>query len=114
MSSTGKILHKGQVTIPTVVRRQAGLSEGDLVTFAFQRGKIIITPVSAVKENKFSTREEDTPTERRALSSRLAEARKGPYYGPFRSGTEIEAFLKKWKARDATRPNKPVRLKKTG
>ena len=44
MSITTKIQHKGQVTIPTRVREQAGLSKGDLVNFAFQRGKIVITP----------------------------------------------------------------------
>jgi AbrB family looped-hinge helix DNA binding protein len=44
MNTTARIQHKGQVTIPTSVRRQAGLSKGDLVNFAFQRGKIVITP----------------------------------------------------------------------
>src|ERR1035438_3694929 len=44
MNTTAKIQHKGQVTMPTSVRRQAGLSKGDLVNFAFQRGKIVITP----------------------------------------------------------------------
>ena len=44
MNTTAKIQHKGQVTIPTSVRRLAGLSKGDVVNFAFQRGKIVITP----------------------------------------------------------------------
>ena len=39
----------------------------------------------------------------------LAEAEKGPYYGPFKSGAEVAAFLKKWKAKGA-----PAKLKKTG
>jgi AbrB family looped-hinge helix DNA binding protein len=44
MNATAKIQHKGQVTIPTRLRNQAGLSKGDLVEFTFQRGKIVITP----------------------------------------------------------------------
>jgi bifunctional DNA-binding transcriptional regulator/antitoxin component of YhaV-PrlF toxin-antitoxin module len=39
MNTTAKIQHKGQVTIPTSVRRQAGLSKGDVVNYAFQRGR---------------------------------------------------------------------------
>ena len=38
MNTTAKIQHKGQVTIPTSVRRLAGLSDGDSVNVAFQRG----------------------------------------------------------------------------
>jgi AbrB family looped-hinge helix DNA binding protein len=44
MNTTAKVQNKGQVTIPTSVRRQAGLSKGDLVSFDFQQGKIVITP----------------------------------------------------------------------
>jgi len=39
MNTTAKIQHKGQVTIPTSVRRQAGLSKGDLVNFTFTRSQ---------------------------------------------------------------------------
>ncbi|MBI3883262.1 MAG: AbrB/MazE/SpoVT family DNA-binding domain-containing protein, partial [Sphingobacteriales bacterium] len=45
MNNTGKIQNKGQVTIPTSVRRQARLNKGDLVSFSFQGGNIIVTPV---------------------------------------------------------------------
>ena|SRR5579872_4146865 len=44
MNTSCKIQNKGQVTIPTVIRRQAGLQRGDLVNFAFQHGKVILTP----------------------------------------------------------------------
>ena len=53
MNTTAKIQHKGQVTIPTSVRRQAGLSQGDLVNFAFQRGKIVITPRLVIDRAQF-------------------------------------------------------------
>src|SRR5262245_2160335 len=108
--NTGKIQNKGQVTIPTAVRRKAGLSKGDVVSFAFQRGKIIITPMLVFDRSKFPTADDEyTPAQRRAIDARLAKARKGPYHGPFRNGAEVEAFLKTWKAKA-----KPARLKKTG
>ena len=33
--------------------------------------------------------------QRRATDASLAESKKGPYYGPFKSGAEIAAFMKK-------------------
>jgi AbrB family looped-hinge helix DNA binding protein len=48
MSTVSRIQHKGQVTIPTRLRNQAGLSKGDLVEFSFHRGKIVITPKVAI------------------------------------------------------------------
>ena len=39
-----KIHRKGQMTLPIKLRSLAGISEGDLVEAAFQRGKIVITP----------------------------------------------------------------------
>ena len=53
MNTTGKIQNKGQVTIPTAVRRQAGLNKGDLVIFAFQRGKIVMTPKLVIDGSRF-------------------------------------------------------------
>ena len=110
MNSTGKIQNKGQVTIPTAVRRQAGLAKGDLVNFAFQRGRIIITPRLVIDRSKFPTADHDyTAEQRRAVDRGIAEGRRGPYYGPFKDGAEVEAFLRKWKAK-----GKPAKLKKTG
>jgi len=95
MNTTGKIQNKGQVTIPTAVRRQAGLSKGDLVNFAFQRGKIIITPRIVIDRSKFPTADDEyTPAQRRVIDAQLAEARKGPYYGPFNTADEMVAHMK--------------------
>ncbi len=75
MNTTGKIQNKGQVTIPTVVRRQAGLSKGDLVNFAFQRGKIVITPKIVIDRSRFPTADDEyTPAQRRRIDARLAKA----------------------------------------
>ena len=53
MNAMAKIQDKGQVTIPTSVRRQAGLSKGDLVNIAYRRGKIVITPKLAIDPSQF-------------------------------------------------------------
>jgi AbrB family looped-hinge helix DNA binding protein len=75
MNTTGKIQNKGQVTIPTAVRRQAGLSKGDLVNFAFKRGQIVITPRVVIDRSKFPTADGDyTPAQRKIIDARLAEA----------------------------------------
>ena len=75
MNATGKIQNKGQVTIPTAVRRQAGLNKGDLVNFAFQRGRIVMTPKLVIDSSRFSTAEEEyTPAQRRIIDARLSKA----------------------------------------
>lgn len=112
MNTSGKIQNKGQVTIPTVIRRQAGLSKGDVVNFAFQRGKIVITPRLIIDRSKFPTGDDEyTPAQRAVIDAQIKEARKGPYYGPFKNGAEVEAFLKQWRVRGKAKPRK---LKKTG
>jgi len=74
MNTTGKIQNKGQVTIPTAVRRQAGLSKGDLVNFAFQRGKIVITPRLVIDRSKFPTADDEyTPAQRKIIDTQLAK-----------------------------------------
>ncbi len=39
--------------------------------------------------------DEYPPAQRRVIDVRLAEARKGPYYGPFKTADEAIAFLRK-------------------
>jgi hypothetical protein len=56
-----------------------------------------------------SADDEYTPAQRRAINAGIAEGRKGPYYGPFKSGAEVAAFLKEWKSK-----GKPAKLKKIG
>jgi AbrB family looped-hinge helix DNA binding protein len=74
MNTTGKIQNKGQVTIPTAVRRQAGLSKGDLVNFAFQRGKIVMTPRVVIDRSKFPTADDEyTPAQRKIIDAQLAK-----------------------------------------
>ncbi len=108
MNSTGKIQNKGQVTIPTSVRRQAGLSKGDLVNFVFQRGKIIITPKVTIDRSKFPTADGDyTPAQRHAIDAQLAEAaddvRKGRVSRKFETVEEMLVSLKAKSKRKTTR-----------
>jgi bifunctional DNA-binding transcriptional regulator/antitoxin component of YhaV-PrlF toxin-antitoxin module len=41
------------MTLPTKLRSLAGISEGDLVESAFQRGKIVITPKLVTDGSRF-------------------------------------------------------------
>jgi len=100
MSTTTKIQHKGQVTIPTSVRRQAGLSKGDLVNFAFQHGKIVITPTLVIDRSKFPTADEEyTAAERRIIDASLdkadADIKAGRVSKTFSSAEEFLADLHK-------------------
>ena len=99
MNTTAKIQHKGQVTIPTSVRRQAGLSKGDLVNFAFRRGKIVITPRLVIDRSQFPNADDEyTPEQRRIIDARLDESeedlRKGHGFGPFNTAEEMIADMK--------------------
>jgi AbrB family looped-hinge helix DNA binding protein len=99
MNTTAKIQHKGQVTIPTSVRRQAGLSKGDLVNFAFLRGKIVITPRLVIDRAQFPNADDEyTPAQRRIIDARLDESeedlKNGRGYGPFSAAEEMIAHMK--------------------
>ena len=46
--------------------------------------------------SKFPTADDEyTSEQRQAIDASLAESEKGPYYGPFKGGAEIAAFMKK-------------------
>ena len=77
-----------------------GLFDGDLVEVKAVGRKIVITPQLVIDRSKFLTANgEYTPEQRRRLNASLAEAEKGPHYGPFKNGAEVAAFLKKWRRR---------------
>lgn len=106
MNTTGKIQSKGQVTIPTSIRRRAGVSKGDLVSFAFQRGKIVITPNMVIDRSKFPTADDGyTPEQRRVIDARLAEGladiKAGRTFGPFDTADEMIAHMKRGPRKNA-------------
>jgi AbrB family looped-hinge helix DNA binding protein len=115
MSTTTRTQHKGQVTIPTRVRQQAGLGKGDLVEFSYQRGKIVITPKVVIDRSKFpSADNEYTPAQRRIIDARLAKSdediKRGRVYGPFETHEEFITELHQQVAKPARKKTKrPVR-----
>jgi hypothetical protein len=45
--------------------------------------------------HQFPTADDEyTPEQRQTIDARLREAEKGPFYGPFKDGAEVAAFLK--------------------
>ena len=90
MSSIIKVQRKGQVTIPTRIRIQVGLVDGDLVEAKAERGKIVLTPKMLVDR-------EYVPEQRRTIDARLAvsleQAKRGNTYGPFETHEGMISFL---------------------
>ena len=103
MSTLVRVQRKGQVTIPTRLRAQVGLVDGDLVEARAHRGKIVLTPKSVVDR-------EYTPAQRRAIDARLAEGladiEAGRTFGPFNSSDEMIAHM------EARKANKPTALRR--
>ena len=98
------------MTLPTGVRAAMGLAEGDLVDVKVTGRRIVITPTPEVDRSKFRTaNDEYTPEQRRIIDARLAKAEKGPFFGPFKNGTEVAAFMKKRQHSAKLRPNQKSR-----
>lgn len=98
MGALVKVQHKGQVTIPSRLRHQAGIAAGDLVEASFQRGKIVLTP-KLIDRSRFPTADDEyTPAQRRVIDARLAEStediKKGRVHGPFETHEEMSEFLR--------------------
>jgi AbrB family looped-hinge helix DNA binding protein len=107
MSTVCKIQHKGQVTIPTLLRNQAGLSKGDLVEFSFLRGKIVITPKVVIDRSKFPNADDEyTPEQRRIIDGGIRQGledfKSGRSHGPFATAEEARDYIERVaKAREA-------------
>jgi len=113
MSNTiAKVQDKGQVTIPTHLRDQAGISRGDLVEFSFRNGRIIITPTLGGNRSQLSAaHDECTPAQRRAIDARLkeslAEVKQGRRAGPFNTADEMIASIKRELKKSPGKKNSP-------
>jgi len=95
---TTVVKNENPITIPRAMQRRARLAPGDRVEIRATPG--VITIVAELP----SADDEYTPAQRRYIDARLREAARGPYYGPFKNGAEVAAFLKKWQA--AAKPAK--------
>ncbi len=80
---------KDELVVRRSVLRRAGIKPGDRVEFKVCGGIINIIPELPRADDEY------TPAERRVIDARLAEARKGPYYGPFKTADEAITFLGK-------------------
>ena len=90
---TAPVESKPDLTIPQAIAKKAGFKPGDLIEFKVNRGTI------TVRTTTFPTADEYTPEQRRALDDSLTEAETGPYFGPFKNGAEVAAFMKKRQSR---------------
>ena len=76
------------IVIPATVQRRAGLKAGDRVEFRVSGNIITVQPETVAKEEDYTSAQR-----RRLIDARLAEARKGPHYGPFDSVAEMQADI---------------------
>ena len=84
------------LVVPASVRRRAGIKPGDQLEFKVSGGIINIIPKLPSADDEY------TPTQRRIIDAQLAEAAKGPYYGPFETAEAAIKFL-----------NREIRKRKT-
>ena len=74
-----KVKTKYQVTLPTDIRRKAGLAIGDLLEAKVEGKKITLTPKSIID---------------RGLAESLEDFKKSRYYGPFDSAEDMVRSLR--------------------
>ena len=87
------------LVVPASVRRRAGIKAGDRVEFRVSGGIINIIPKLPPADDEY------TPAQRRMIDAQLAEARKGPYYGPFDTADDaIQFFNKEIRKRKVAKP----------
>ena len=94
---TVTVKKKTPLIVPPAIQRRAGLTVGKQVEFRASGGVIAITPKLPAADDEY------TPEQRRVIDARVANARKGPYYGPFDTADEAVKFLRK-----------EIRARKTG
>lgn len=73
---TVTVKRRDQLVVPASVQRRARIKAGDRLQFKGSGGMIMIIPELPTADDEY------TPDQRRVVDARLAEARKGPYYGP--------------------------------
>lgn len=78
-----KVKDKFQVTLPTEVRRQAGVAVGDVLEAKVQGHKITLTPKVVM----------DRATVEKRLAEGLEDVKAGRIYGPFTSAKETVRSL---------------------
>jgi AbrB family looped-hinge helix DNA binding protein len=96
MTTLVKIQRKGQMTLPSRLRKAIGVGEGARLEASVRHGKIILSPALVIERSKFPNADDEyTPAQRRYIDARLNEAARGPYYSPFKTAAEAIKFLDK-------------------
>lgn len=75
--------------VPSAVRRKAGFKSGQDLEFKPSGGVITILPKLPTAEDEYTLKE------RYAIDAELAEAARGPFYGPFDTADAMVADLKR-------------------
>jgi AbrB family looped-hinge helix DNA binding protein len=87
-----RVRSKYQLTVPNALRHRVGLHVGDLLEARVERGKITLTPKSAID---------------RRIGQSMEDIKQGRVYGPFDSAEEmirsLHANIKKVVAKPAVR-----------
>jgi len=86
---TVTVKSRTSLNVPPQIQRRAGIKVGDELEFRVSGGIINIIPKLPTADDEY------TPAQRRVIDARLAEARKGPYYGPFETADDAIRFLHK-------------------
>ena len=84
---TVTVKNKTELVVPQSVRRRAGIKPGDRLEFKVSGGIINIIPKLPTADDEY------TSEQRRVIDAQLAEAAKGPYYGPFETADAAVKFL---------------------
>ncbi|HEY3825889.1 MAG TPA: AbrB/MazE/SpoVT family DNA-binding domain-containing protein [Bryobacteraceae bacterium] len=81
--------NKQPVVIPQSALRRAGFKSGQELEVRASGGVITIIPRPPGAQDEY------TPQQRRVIDARLAEARKGPWHGPFETAEDAILFVNK-------------------
>ncbi|MFN0102448.1 MAG: hypothetical protein ACKV2U_10215 [Bryobacteraceae bacterium] len=84
---TTVVKNKTPIVIPPSIQRRAGITAGDRLEFRVSGGIISILPKRPAAD------EEYTPERRLQIGAELAEASKGPYFGPFDTADSAITFM---------------------
>jgi len=98
---TVTVKDKKRLMVPASVQRRARIKTGDRLQFKVSGGLITIIPELPSADDEY------TPEQRRIIDARLAEAGKGPYYGPFETADEAVRFIRKQIRTRKAKPSKP-------
>ncbi len=100
------VFKEKELIVPSGIRRQAGIKQGDRLEFKVSGGVITILPTRPTADDEY------TPAQRRIIDAQLAESeediRQGRVYGPFNTAEEmaasIEANIKSMRAATKRKP----------